>query len=584
MHRHELSLDAPTSATSRSPLTRASFSAPGPSFATTGYQNSLPIIHRPHSDYFIASAEHTVRFQEDVDTMSEETRSIGSENSEATAGGGRTKRRSSKPSTQFALAHPAPTLTQKQRVLQIRPRLLLQLQRLSANARPRPALDVVPSTVVVPRLAKRFPRIFRNKGELGANDVMVVKSEEYDVPQGRGHEDADSDGEAFEARDLIAVICQLPKDEGGSQGKAEIVLSDGSIWVASPLSNGSYEFSRTLENGDKITARWVKRTRIRADGHVAAASNDRKFTFSIIDPTTRRHPILGTITQRTLDIPDSFTSVASSSGRLAPTSPVMTRPMSLDGAYFAETRPERQSHMLDENTKTLIEVTGIWLSLREGWCPYFTYNDACGCSSADKKVGSQKVRSVSTTPEPTIRTSTPESAGAHSTFGAVGEVIRRKVTKSGLASPSPQLDGIVPRRALSTGTHFMQRAANRKINNYPYTIPSDSEGDDPIYSQSRAATDSTMEAASNGLKSPEGSITPSETPPRIPKGRVRSGYTPTSALQHGYSSGERETGSFEHQSKPAPVSAQFSTKVAKQRAPRWKAFTQFFRRHTHAAA
>jgi hypothetical protein len=117
----------------------------------------------------------------------------------------------------------------------------------------------LPSAVIVPRLAKKFPRIFRGKGELGANDVMIVRSEDYEALDDQAIEESDSDEEGLANRDLIAVICQMRKDEGGSQGRAEIALSDGSVWVATPLPNGTYEFVTIDESGNTTTARWVRR-------------------------------------------------------------------------------------------------------------------------------------------------------------------------------------------------------------------------------------------------------------------------------------------------------------------------------------
>ncbi|KAH9216413.1 hypothetical protein DL95DRAFT_269335, partial [Leptodontidium sp. 2 PMI_412] len=273
-HAHEFSRDASSPRTRlrssslprRSPLARSAFSAPllAPQTSTIN-ENISPILRRPLrplSENITPSKEPVVRFQEfEEDTMSEDAKSMAnSEGSITTAGGGRRRRRSVRTSTTFQLAHPAPTLTQKQRLLQIRPKLLLQLQQLSSDARPRPFLDVLPSTVVVPRLYKKFPRMFRGKGELGCNDVMVVKSEEYETTVESNVEGSDSDEDGLANRDLVAVICQMPKDSGGSQGKAEMVLSDGSVWVASPLPNGLFEFITTDEHGIQTTARWVRRS------------------------------------------------------------------------------------------------------------------------------------------------------------------------------------------------------------------------------------------------------------------------------------------------------------------------------------
>lgn len=205
--------------------------------------------------------------------MSEDGRSVAnSEGSVKTAGGKGRRKRSLRPSTAFHLAHPPPTLTQRQRLLQIRPKLLFQLQRTSADSRPKPAIDVLPSTLVVPRLVKKFPRMFKGKGELGANDVMIVKSEDYDAPDDHESEENDSDEEGLANRDLIAVICQLRRESGGSEGKAEIVLNEGR-WVASPLPNNVFDFVSVDENGNKTTARWAKAKK---------ASNSSELPFSCL--------------------------------------------------------------------------------------------------------------------------------------------------------------------------------------------------------------------------------------------------------------------------------------------------------------
>ena len=583
---HDASIEGRSLFSKRSPLTRAAFSNPR---LATACPDPLPLIHRPFSDYIPRNTEHPVKVHfEEVDTMSEDARSIAnSETSEVTTnGGGRKRRRSSRTSTAFTIAHPAPTLTHKQRLLQVRPRLLLQLQRLSPNSRPKPILDVVPSTFVVLRLVKRFPRAFRGKGELGHNDVMVVKSEAYDTPEGQAAEESDSDSEGLASRDLIAVICQLPKDEGGSHGRAEIVLGDGSIWVATPLPNGSYEFTKTLESGEKLTARWVKRTTPRNAGDLAApnsTNNDTKFTFSMIDPNSRRHPILGSITQKTLDIPDFYTTVTPLSGRLPPASPIRVRHGEVETGPSAQLSTERTTYPIDDNTKTLIQITGIWVSLREGWCPYFKYNDTMsyGPSPGNSRVASHgRVRSLSLTPDASkpspagTRSSTPESS--QSTFGVVGDVLRRTCAKnSGVSSPPPQFDwGVVPKRATSTGTAFMQRATARKIGNPPSTVPSDSEGEGHVDHPKRAVTESFL---GNSLSM--GSSSTLDTPTK-PQRRAQSTYIPTSALQNGhvYDDGARRASSdAQNGSSSSPKRA------AKPKSARWKAFTNFFRRNARTA-
>lgn len=597
MHRHEYSAPLDTRRNSvprRSPLTRAAFSTPLPRKSTT-YENPTPITTRPArplSDLIQRTSEPVVRFQEpEADTMSEDGRSVAnSEASETTAGGGRRRRRSTRSSTTYSLAHPAPTLTQKQRLLKIRPKLLLQLQRLSADCRPKPALDVLPSTVVVPRLTKKFPRMFKGKAELGCHDVMVVKSEEYDAVDGHNSEESDSDEEGFANRDLIAVICQARKDSGGSLGKAEIVLSDGSVWMATPLPNGLYEFVTVDERGDKTTARWVRRnSKPRNTDAVdpAAVGIELKFTFSIIDPTTRRHPILASLTQSKLDIPDYYTSVSSSAGKYPPTAP-RAFPGEPDHPVMDDEPPsERTTHAIDENMKTLIQITSVWVALRQGWSPYFKYSDAMTSTATPVQQATPggRVRSVSLTadasrPSPVATCSnTPESG--HSTFGLSGR-IRRQTCKGSPANgdslQQDRKDG--PKRAVSAGTAFMQRAAARRVGHPPSTVASDSEGESILGPPTRAATENLNGSLSNrmstppsGLALPGSSATTPDTPTR-PQRRVQSAYIPTSALQNGYTYDQpgRNSMSFSD-GKRTPDSIEKPIKVG-----RWKAFTNLFRR------
>ncbi|KAG4443791.1 hypothetical protein IFR05_000691 [Cadophora sp. M221] len=598
-HAHEFSRDASTPRTrlrsnslpKRSPLSRSAFSAPllAPQTSTIN-ENISPVLRRPLrplSENITPAKEPVVRFQEfEEDTMSEDAKSMAnSEGSITTAGGGRRRRQSVRTSTTFHLAHPAPTLTQKQRLLQIRPKLLLQLQQLSSDARPKPFLDVLPSTVVVPRLYKKFPRMFRGKGELGCNDVMVVKSEEYETTVERNVEGSDSDEDGLANRDLVAVICQMPKDSGGSQGKAEMVLSDGSVWVASPLPNGLFEFVTTDEHGIQTTARWVRRSNRRqsVDMPDAIINNEVKFTFSIIDPNSRRHPILATMNQAKLNIPDFYTTISPSSSRHPPTSPLRTFAEDEDQAVDEEATPGRTTIPVDQTLKTLIQVTGVWLALRQGWSPYFKYNDAMAVA----KNLSGRVRSMSLTPEagrlsptPTCA-STPEST--HTLGAVLGGTIRR-VSAIGCPSngSSPQLERSpsTPKRSVSTGTAFMQRAAARRVGHAPSTVPSDSEGESMMESKDIQTNGTSYGTPSNPAATPTTSLslprslaaTP-DTPTRLPK-RPHS-YIPTSSLQNSFT-----------QSQPQPQrhsiaffgGKQASDQVGKPKIGRWKSFTNLFRR------
>ncbi|TVY46282.1 hypothetical protein LOCC1_G003811 [Lachnellula occidentalis] len=579
-------------------LMRSTFSPPLPRRATT-YEPYTPKVAqlpahppRPVSAYIPRAHEPVVRFQEpETDRMSEDcSRSVANSEGSETTGGKSRRRRSLRPSTAFHLAHPAPTLTQKQRLLQIRPKLLFQLQMLSAGSRPRPAIDVLPSTVVVPRLVKKFPRMFKGKGQLGAYDVMVVKSEDYDAPDDQIAEEHESDEEGLANRDLLAVICQMKKECGGSEGKAEIVLNDGR-WVASPLPNNSFNFVSEDERGNETTARWAKvkkgAARKSLDQYDGFANDEVKFTFSILDPKSRRHPIIATLTQAKLDIPNSYT-VSSSASIYPPVRGVPGQPID------DELAPVRTTHIVDENLKTLIQVSAIWVALRQGWCSYFKYSDGLAAATTSTNAASAgRVRSMSLTPDglraggTATRASTPESMSGG--FGAVGNIIRQTCVARGSPASgiSSQIENAgTPQRSISAGTAFMQRAAARRSGNTGIStvVASDSEGEaeDNLHPPRRAATEKMLKSGSKmtvpTLVLPGSSTTTLDTPTK-PQRRPQSVYVPTSLLKNAYTNGHSTRQSMDVlNTKQNPETIEVARKP---KAGKWKAFTGLFRRLNH---
>jgi len=530
--------------------------------------------------------------------MSEDGKSVAnSEGSGTTVGGQSRRRRSIRNNTTFHIAHPAPTLTQKQRLLQIRPKLILQLQKSTTGSKPKPFIDVLPSTVVVPRLFKKFPRMFKGKGELGANDVMVVKSEDYDAPDDNDSEEHASDDEGLGNRDLVAVICQLRKESGGSEGKAEIVMNDGR-WVASPLPNKIYEFVSLDELGHKTTARWVKKGNARKSVELGDNSgiteDSSRFTFSILDPNTRRHPIMATLTQAKLDLPDTYT-ISSSASKYPPTSPIRNLPGERDQPAEEEPIPERTTHVIDENLKRLIQVTAIWVALRQGWSPYFKYNDTLAVATTPTNAGPSggRARSMSLTPDgarlggPGTGASTPESTSGG--FGAiVGGRIRQSCNRGSPASgTSLQFENpAMPQRSVSAGTAFMARnAARRGGNTLVSTVASDSEGENGFIPPKRAATEGSF-APGAQLSTPPffglpGSSTTTPYTPTRPQRRAQSTYIPSSVLQSSYKNEHSARHSVDgSERKPIPL---VSEGTARPKFSKWKTFMNIFRKPNHGS-
>ena len=594
MHQHEYSQDAVKSIPRRSPLTRSAFSAPITKLPTS-YEKQDTIIQsvRTLSEDIPRSIKNipVVHFEEleSTDTMSEGGRSIseasgisavgsaGSNAGGSNACRSKQRRRSSRTGSTFRLAQPAPTLSAKQRLLQIRPKLLLQLQQLSENTRPVPAIDVLPSTQVVPRLIKKFPRMFRGKGELGANDVMVVKSEEYDIDNVRESEEHDSDEENLSARDLMAVICQMPKDMGGSQGVAELVLKDGTVWIATPEENGRYfQFVTTDKDGHRTTARWVRDKKLtrRSTGGIDTAnqspSPEFKFKFSIINPNTRQHPFMATISNTTLDIPDYYTSKSLSSS----TSPPLSMPVT-PGSFEWDTQeeePVRTTFPIDDDLRTLIQVTGIWVALRQGLSSYFKYSDlqlgsprhsVCG------RPGSFSTPDQKHLGNPDLISVTPDSSHSGA-LAVLGGKIRAKVSPAGSATPQFDLRP-PPKRTISAGATFMQRTAGRRVANPPSTVISDSEGEKNVNAPLNNHILNGNNSTSPSIQVPGSLTSAPNTPTRLPRRRGHSLSMQYSSQPEVTGLGIEKLGEEEHRTSDYG-------KTLERKTSRWKTIANFIRR------
>ncbi|KAI9825462.1 MAG: hypothetical protein M1832_001192 [Thelocarpon impressellum] len=388
-------------------------------------------------------------------------------------------RLSNRPKTSFHLAQPPPAIIHRQR-LHIRPKLLLQLQRLSSTARPSPTFDVLPSTLFAPRLARRFPKLFTGKDGLGPNDLVVVGSEGYRPAQAAaadGHVHADL--EADEDRHVIATICQPRKEDVAGHGRAEMRMSEGRVWEASSLSTGGYQLVAADAHGLKTTARWVRRPAGRPRGSTAApGEQDRRFSFSIIDPRSRRHPIIATMTRSTIEILDTYPSSWPPDGSSPPPTPFGSLPESAGARHSSVSAAEPGERLLvptDESLRDLILVSGIWVAFREGWSQNFRYHDgpnghatapasgslaANGRRSASAPLQSKGGQQRATSVDGPSRPSPPPSMS--------GRLVRTgshllHLSETPEPPPSKAGDAPVPatKRANSTGTSVAQLASDR---------------------------------------------------------------------------------------------------------------------------
>ncbi|OXV05554.1 hypothetical protein Egran_06679 [Elaphomyces granulatus] len=269
------------------------------------------------------------------------------------------RRRSARPKTCFQLAHPPGGSRQKR--LRLRPKLLLQLQQISQ--RPVPVLDVLPSTGFTHRLAYK-PRIFRGRDGLGPKDLVVVTSDSY-IHQSLGEDDrsASSEEERSAHREVVATICYPSKEDARHKSKVEISLHSGRSWEATPLPNGSYEFVSRTKEGTQ-TVRWVyrssKRHRLSAPVVPSPTDGDQRFTFSIIDPNSRRHPVIASMNRNCIDVYEQYSIPPTSSGD-------GISPDSFPDAAGFPPAPGQRLMKTDDELRTVILVTGIWVVCKESW-------------------------------------------------------------------------------------------------------------------------------------------------------------------------------------------------------------------------
>ena len=301
----------------------------------------------------------------------------------------------SRSKTVFQIAQPPPS--KKSRIR--RPRILLQLRQLSEERRPQPVLDVLPSSYFAPRLAHRFPKIFKGKDSLGPNDIIVTNSSSWGSVARAGDDTGlSSDDEASDSAEVVGTICRQARKspEDVASTSTEICLDQGLIWKATSLPRGGYEFNATGADGSPLQARWVQRDRPHRrvsslpDATYAASQVAKRFTFSIVNPSARRHPVIASMTIESIEVQDQYpAAVPQNTPQLAPTSPSSI--LSNETSYFdiqdLISQPKEPLIHTDHHLRSLIVVTGIYVSLEEGW--------AQGDSRSQRRTRDQETDSIS---------------------------------------------------------------------------------------------------------------------------------------------------------------------------------------------
>ncbi|KAI4129151.1 MAG: hypothetical protein LQ338_002386 [Usnochroma carphineum] len=319
----------------------------------------------------------------------------------------RSRRASSQSKTSYQLAHPPPTVKHRQR-LRIRPRTLLQLQQLSSTSRPTPVIDVLPSLLFAPRLARRVPQIFQGKQGLGLNDLVLVHSQVQEPTTAIQDKFSQGNEETGSAEhEVIAAICQSKQGNNNGSVRTEIRFSHGSSWKAIALQSGAYEFV-SHENGESHPiARWVpkREAKIERSPNTPESCNPspERFRFSLMDTRSRRHPVIANMGRQSIDIYDRYSIPCTPRSPCQETDANSENSAGLEDHGKIETSERGDSRKTiietDDHLRTIIAVTGIWVAFCEGWSPDFKYGTkqviSDGFSELSNRRRSNTVQSVS---------------------------------------------------------------------------------------------------------------------------------------------------------------------------------------------
>ncbi|KAK4964865.1 hypothetical protein LTR66_012225, partial [Elasticomyces elasticus] len=355
---------------------------------------------------------------------------------------------------------------------------------LTPHSRPLPAYEVVPSAIFSPKLGKAISKVFKARHGLCPNDLVITRAEKY-------HSDGDKEVDR-EAGDVVGLICRGRREDKEDQAatqaapRARICLADGTEWEATPLANGGYEMVTTDSHGLSSSARWVpkKATKLKPGISPSRASPqdwEKKFNFSTISPSSRRHPIIATMSRSSIDVLDSYGMPSNAMSSAPPTPSPSTEPATPNLATLS-TEPmlsTQEQIVTGEDLRTLIIVSGVWVALREGWSPSFRH------SNTDEPTASSVRRSTSVRSSPStlkhsssVRSTSPapSSHAKEKWLGFGSRVLRSgSILRSNRASDATAAAAVEnaqsgaaktrSRRSNSTGTVLMQRPSSSRARN-----------------------------------------------------------------------------------------------------------------------
>jgi hypothetical protein len=282
-------------------------------------------------------------------------------------------KRTHRPRTQYRLAHPPPSKLPLRRQGILRPRVLLQFQQQSLSGFHRPMFEVVPLSRfdTATKMGQKLRRLEKGKHNLTAEDLVVMKVEDYSTADSFSDHVEDSD-----SRDVLGVISSLQKQDQTRPGSVQILL-ENSLWEGTPGKDGIFDLILHGENPQ--FARWYipksKRRPTQVDG-LDCPAEERKFYFTAILPNSKKHPTIASMSEGHLDIYDNYTvtsDMPSDVPWLPATSPAHDDESCVDVNGLKETPKAPEAIPTDDLLRKLIIVSSSWVVFCESWSPHFRY-------------------------------------------------------------------------------------------------------------------------------------------------------------------------------------------------------------------
>lgn len=359
--------------------------------------------------------------------------------------------------------------------------------------------------------------MFRRKNGLCPYDVIIVMSDLYERTRAAIPEmHANSEGDDEDQREVVATVCQMLQEEARSKGKAEICLNFGPVWEATPLPSGSYEFVAHTDDGIRVM-RWALRGKNRRGPMppgTQTGDETKRFTFSVIDPNTRRHPVIASMTKNQLEVNNEY-SAAVARSNTGPTTPSSGMSVVSDMSDNEMPVDTNDVVILDDELRTLIIVTGIWVAFREGWSHNFNYADPVAAPNSKGLVSPTSSAKYSS---PTTTTKIEnESAFDRDELGPVKDLPNgkrcmsissmKRASTMGLAEGGKSA-GSLSKRSNSTGAAFMDRAkrrsasaASNRLNRHSMFTGTGENGRDIVVSRPPSLRQNSIEPESSPQRS-----------------------------------------------------------------------------------